>query len=522
MGGGRISRFGVVKMQVTDFVFSADSTSMPNRTMIKMRFTFIAAILTIGLTLSGCGLIRTSTSADAGQKSGIDPSRKVTVHKGTIEQKVISPGKLIAQSSATAVYPISSQILAVAVKTGDLVKAGQPLLTLDATELNMAEQQAKAGYFEALATYSLTLRGPSPAAIASARSSLASALRSYEDLQIGPSAGESAGQKAILANAEAALRRAQSEYDRAKREDPGSISAAPESLALEQATNVYAAEKAAFERLFEKPKPSAIANSVAQIALARANLDALTRVVTETVLQAKSKVDFATLTWQQAEQNIKKAVVVAPIDGMVVGIAAQKGETVVAGARAVDIADFTSPIFEASVDEADVGGIRVKQDAEITIQAYPEQTYKAKVQDLAPTGSIASNVVTFRVLLSISENAGARPGEGIALLPGMSGKGEVIVASAEDVLVITTSLMMQDPDTDEFTVQRFRKDGTLEIVPVITGIASEDQTEITEGLEEGDVLLMPIAEDAASSGGEATPTPAFQLLPGDSGVGGAP
>ena len=435
---------------------------------------------------------------------------------------MIAPGKLIAQATATVVFPISSQILAVAVKTGDRVKAGQPLFTLDSAELELAEQQAEAGFLEALATYSLTLKGPSPAALRAAKAMLASAQTSHTDLQNGPSASEVAGLKATLANSEAALRSAQSAYDKARREDPAAIGSAPEALGLEQATNNYAADKAAYARLFEQAKPGLVASSAAQIAAARANLDALTTVVTETVLQAQAKADLARLSWQQASENLKKAVVVAPIDGMVVAISAQKGETVVAGARALDIADFANPLFEASVDEADVGGVRIEQEAEVTIQAYPDQPFAATVQELAPTGSIASNVVTFKVLLSIAESAGARPGEGVALLPGMSGKTEVVVAKAEDVLVITTSLMTRDPNTDEFTVERLIAGDKVETIKVKTGISDESMTEITEGLHEGDVLLMPGATESAGGEPGVTPTPVFEFLPAGGGVGGAP
>jgi HlyD family secretion protein len=484
------------------------------------RLQSIIWLLAVDLLLAGCSPFGLFAPKVAQPAAGIDPSRKASVTKGTIESTLIAPGKLIAQASATVVFPLSSQVLAIAVKVGDRVKAGQPLITLDSAELALAEQQARAGYLDALATYSLTLKGPNPSAIKAARAALTSAQTSHSDLQRDPGTNEVASQKATLANSEAMLRNAQSAYDKARREDPAGIGAAPEGLALEQATNVLAADKAAYARLFEKSKPGVIASSVAQIAAARANLDALTNIVTETVLQAQAKADFALISWQSAQHNLKKAVVVAPIDGMVVAIAAQKGESVSAGARALEIADFASPIFEASVDEADVGAMRIEQEAHITIQAYPDQTFAATVQEIAPTGAIASNVVTFKVQLAIAESAGARPGEGVALLPGMSGKGEVVVGRAEDALVITTSLLTRDPSTDEFTVQRILPGDKVETVKVQTGINDESMTEITQGLSEGDVLLAPLADANTAGIADATPTPSFELLPAGGGIGG--
>ena len=172
----------------------------------------------MALGLAGCAQFGSVLPKSTQPVPGIDPSRKAIVTKGAIESKMIAPGKLIAQATATVVFPISSQILAVAVKTGDRVKAGQPLFTLDSAELELAEQQAEAGFLEALATYSLTLKGPSPAALRAAKAMLASAQTSHTDLQNGPSASEVAGLKATLANSEAALRSAQSAYDKARRE----------------------------------------------------------------------------------------------------------------------------------------------------------------------------------------------------------------------------------------------------------------------------------------------------------------
>ena len=79
-----------------------------------------------------------------------------------------------------------------------------------------------------------------------------------------------------------------------------------------------------------------VANLASQITAARANLDGLlTSVVTETVIQAKSKADLSYLIWQQAEQNLRKASLDAPIDGTVISIAFRKGDSVIAGARAL-------------------------------------------------------------------------------------------------------------------------------------------------------------------------------------------
>ena len=316
----------------------------------KLFFAFALAF-TIGLVACTSTVLSAPTTKQS--PVGIDPDRKVTVKKGSIDSKVIAPGKLVARANAAVVFPVSSLVLTVTVKEGDMVQAGQPLAILDTTELELAAQQAQLSYVGALAAYSLTLQGPNPMSLKAARASLAAAQASYADIQSAPSPNETAGLRATLANAEAAVRIAQSAYDKARSENPAGIGASPEGLALEQATNNFTAAKAAYARALEKPKPGMVANLASQITAARANLDGLlTSVVTETVIQAKSKADLSYLIWQQAEQNLRKASLDAPIDGTVISIAFRKGDSVIAGARALDISDFASPIFEASVDEA--------------------------------------------------------------------------------------------------------------------------------------------------------------------------
>jgi HlyD family secretion protein len=484
---------------------------------------FFGVALALVIVLAACTPIVPFAPTTKQPAAGIDPSRKVTVTKGNIDQKVIAPGKLIARANATVVFPVSSQVLTATVKEGDLVQAGQPLAILDTSELELAAQQARSSYVGALAAYSMTLQGPNATAVKAARAALTAAQASYADIRSDPSPNELAGLNAALANAEAALRSAQSAYDQARRENPAGIGGAPESLALEQATNNYNAAKAAYARALEKPKPGVIASLASQVTAAQANLDALlTSVVTETVIQAKARVDQSDLAWQQAQQVLRKAVVVAPINGMVISIAFRKGDTVLAGARALDLADFAIPIFEANVDEADFGGVRMGQEADVTLQTFPDQTFKANVEAVAPIGSATSNVVTFKVLLRVSESNSVRPGEGIALLPGMSGKSELVVASARDVIVIPTSLMASDPDTGEYSVKRVLPGDKVETVKVQVGLRDDTESEIKEGLQEGDVLLMPEVTGNADGTLNATATPSVELVPGGGGVGGAP
>jgi multidrug efflux pump subunit AcrA (membrane-fusion protein) len=324
-----------------------------------------------------------------------------------------------------------------------------------------------------------------------------SAQAAYSDLTEPPTENEVAALKASLLNAEAEVRRAQSEYDRAYSRNPAAIGAAPEALALEKATNAYNLAQANYDRAFEQAAPGALANASAQISSAKARLEALTPV-TETVQQAAARRDQACAAWQQAELNVQKATLTAPFDGTLTRVAFEPGDWMAAGAPAVEIADLRGPWFEMQVDEADLGGVRVGDPARVSLQAYPTQPIPAAVESIASTGAGAGSVVTFRVRLALPGDAAApaatlaaapESGDEPIVLLGMSGTAEIVTGLARDTLVVPNAALAVDRETRSFSVRKLDAGGQPVEVPVKVGLRGADETQILEGLSAGDVVV---------------------------------
>ena len=503
----------------------------------------IYGLIAAALTLTGC-------AAMPSQASGTASGERVTVQKGSIENRVVATGKVTARTTATVAFPRSGAVTSVLVKEGDPVKAGQPLASLDTRDLqHTARQQyasyinaqvsytqtvqggsasdvasAKASLVAAQAAYSQTVQGATRANITSARSAVASAVAAYNALNDPPSTNSVANLKATLDNAKASLDQAQSAYDNAYRRDPAGIGGTQAALNLEQATNNYVAAKANYDKAFEKPTAAQYASARAQIASAQAQLDALAPTddkiasaqsqvtaaqakldsltpTPESIALAKAKVDQAYEAWRQAEDDLTAATIVAPFGGMVTAVNFDPGDWMNTGAPAIDVADFVSPLFEVNVDETDLGTVKVGEDARILLQTYPGQPIPAKVQSIAKVGSTGSgSVVTYKVKLAISQPESKTDSSQPSVLLGMSGTGEIVTEKINDALLVPNRALVVDSTTKGYSVQRLTAGDKVETVPVKLGAISADNAQALEGVKEGDTLVVPTAASPFAPG----------------------
>ena len=473
----------------------------------------IPALVAASLALAACdGLPGLPGAPASGQPDGAPVGERVRVQQGAIENRIIATGNVVARATATLTFRTSGEVKSILVKEGDQVKAGQPLATLDTHDLELTAQQQYANYLNARAAYSQTIKGPSELELKSAKASLSSAQAAYGDLFKDPTENELTDLKAQLANAEAQLKQAQFNYDSAAKRDPAGAPGTSQAVSLEQATNSYFSAKAKYDAAFDKPANASVASAAAQIASARAQLDAL-NPTTETIEQAKTKLDQAYLSWVQAEDSIQNATMIAPFDGMITAVAFDVGDWASTGSATIDIADFDEPIFEVSVDEVDLGSVEVGQEARIHLQTYPDQPIGAKVESVATVGTNDGNIVTYKVKLVIPGGAGGdakRP----RILLGMSGTSEIITAKADDALLVPNRALAADGQTRSYSVLRLKQDGTPERVPVKIGLRDADNTQIVEGLKAGDVLLVQTIAAQQSNSGGATFGPAGGAPPG--------
>src|SRR5512143_3412851 len=101
------------------------------------------------------------------------------------------------------------------------------------------------------------------------------------------------------------------------------------------------------------------------------------------VNSAKAQIEQTRASLNFAKQNLAYTKIVSPVDGVVISRNVDIGQTVAASFQTPTLftiaQDLTKMQIDTSVDESDIGNIKVGQDVEFIVDAYPDMTFKGKV-----------------------------------------------------------------------------------------------------------------------------------------------
>ncbi|MGY4831602.1 efflux RND transporter periplasmic adaptor subunit [Sphaerotilaceae bacterium SBD11-9] len=157
---------------------------------------------------------------------------------------------------------------------------------------------------------------------------------------------------------------------------------------------------------------------------------------------ARAAVADAQAALSTDETNLKKASIRSPTDGVVLTRSVDPGNAVAASLQAVTLftiaEDLTQLRLQVSVDEADVGAVRVGQKASFTVSAYPGRKYPASVTRVAYGSTITENVVTYVTYLDV-DNAD------MSLRPGMTATATITATERRDVLLVPNTALRFTP-----------------------------------------------------------------------------
>jgi len=206
---------------------------------------------------------------------------------------------------------------------------------------------------------------------------------------------------------------------------------------------------------------------------------------------AERSQQVAAAALKQAEANTRSAriqldytVIRAPVSGVVASVSTQVGETVAASFASptfVTIIDLDRLEIWAYVDETDIGRVEVGQRASFTVDTYTGTEFQGTVTAIQPKAEIVDNVVNYVTLIEIG------PTEGKILRPEMTTTVNIVLEGREDILTLPNGAVRRDAE------------GLFAFVPgpqglerraIRTGYRGGDYTELLEGLEEGDQVVI--------------------------------
>jgi HlyD family secretion protein len=449
-------------------------------------------------------LILTLAVACAGASTARSPQGQntvVRVRRGTLEVTVSGSGNLQPHTLVNLAFPQSGIVRKVYVGVGDTVKAGQVLAELDTRDLELQLQNARINLEIArirLAQAQATARAR-PADLAAAQAALANAQASLEALKSGPDPRDREIARLNYEVAKNAVWQAQLSRDKTA----GSPGASSVDLELAQARVGQAELQAEVSRLqYEKaqsgPTEQQLKAAEAALAQARANLTRLqVQDPSLDVQLAQYQVQQAEIAVRQLELRLEQARLVAPIDGVVTAVNLVEGSPAPTGMPAITLGDLNHLEVVVNLPEVDVAQVAPGQEAVIIPEATPDTRLKGKVVSVAPMGSQIQGVVNFPVTIALEENAPS-------VRAGMTVQVQIAVARRENALLVPRRALIARGGQTFVTVMRGDQ---TETVPVRIGMRGDTMAEVLEGLQEGDVVVVPAAQAGAS--GTRVPGPGF-------------
>ena len=154
--------------------------------------------------------------------------------------------------------------------------------------------------------------------------------------------------------------------------------------------------------------------------------------------QSKANVSATRVGLAKAQQDLQYTYIYAPIDGIVVQRNVDVGQTVASSFSAPQLfliaSDLRKMQILVQVDEADIGQIKSGQEVRFTVEAYPNQVFLGKVQQVRLQSSVVQNVVDYTVVVMVDNPDGK-------LLPGMTATVNFETAKAANALRVANAAL---------------------------------------------------------------------------------
>ena len=402
-----------------------------------------------GLAAAGFAAVITAVwlyDGFSGAESNTPRYRLGTISRGPIADTVSASGTLKAVVTVDVGTQVSGMIKTLHADFNSEVKATQVIARIDSAPFEAKLSQAEAE-------------------LAVAHASVAKQEAFLQELE-----AELLGYRAVLAEAKKDLERKRSLHSR------GGIPSSEVDTALSIHEQADARVKAGLAQLVGQN---------AQIELARAQVLEKTAVV------------------QQRQLDLEYTYIRSPVNGVVISRNVDAGQTVAASLQTPVLfriaQDLARMEVDISVDEADIGRVRVDQKVNFTVDSFPNRTFEGRVHQIRKVGQEISSVVTYTVVAT-AENLDH------SLLPGMTANVNIIISERADALKVpNAAVYFRPPDAggtpsgSGSRVWVMDNSGQLQTVPFVCGISDGTESEIVRSeLEEGQKVIVGIVEPAST------------------------
>lgn len=431
--------------------------------MKKLRLFILAAVLILG---GYYGFMRPKAT-----QSETASFKTVQAEKGTIQLEIGCTGRVVSNLDVEIKCKASGEVINLPFDVSDTVKKGDLLLEIDPIDEERNVRLAQV--------------------------TLSSSQARLKQAQVNLQAEEksiAAERERLEANLKSAEAKAKDETAKAKRMN---------ELLSKKLTSQEEYDTAVTAEVQAKANLETTRIQLDELAIRKIQLD----VKRQEIQLSQDQVERDTINLAIAQRRLDETKVYSPIDGVLVNKQVQIGQIISSGITNIGggttimtISDLSRIFIYASVDESDIGNVKVGQKAEITVDAFPDESFEGVVQIISPQGVNESNVVTFEVKIEVtSENKDL-------LKPEMTANVEIIAAEKENVLMLPSDAVILK--NRKYWVTVVKADGQPEERAVEVGINDFTKMEIVEGVAPEDrIVLHEVAPASQWNGGGPPPPP---------------
>lgn len=460
-----------------------------------MRYFWILAVVGAAGLLSGCVDRQAQGQAKRTQALINDPVQLVSVQpaeRQTVEDRIEITGAFVTAEDSQVGAKVGARLVAMFVKEGDPVRAGQVIAQQETTDALTRVRQAQAGVDAARSQVDQAMQdarvGPqrTSAAVAGAEARVRQAEANLAKARAGARTEERRQAEAAVNAAKSSLELARRELDRGRRlVREGAIAQAE----VDRLENAYNAALAQYEQALENQRLLQSGTRVEDIAAAeqevRAAREALRseRASKQLDSQFQDRVNAARANYRSAveqlnlaRQELSNLTIRSPFSGRVAGRPSQPGTFLGPGSPVARIVAVEGTYFEGQVPESAIDVVDVGQTIRVEVDATG-RTYTGRVSAINPVGSAVGRLFAVRVVL-------AGGSEGVK--PGMFARGIVTIDSVPNATVVPVTSVVRRGDRQGVFVVESQK---ARFKPVRLGIRSGDRVAV-EGIAPGETVVI--------------------------------
>lgn len=199
------------------------------------------------------------------------------------------------------------------------------------------------------------------------------------------------------------------------------------------------------DRIYRRNKELRLTRSVSELEYDQSEADA--RAAEAAIGISDGTLAEARASLQRAETNLGYTVIRSPVKGVIIDRRVNVGQTVVASLNAPSLfliaKDLARLQVWASVNEADIGNIKVGQTVTFAVDTYPNDLFKGEVAQIRYNATMTQNVVTYTVVVN-TDNHGpdGKPGK---LIPYLTANLQFRFAEHPDALLVPNAALRYRP-----------------------------------------------------------------------------